>query len=76
MNCVSVNIRRIDRVTTSVKREGSISSQVSRVEKMEVAVFMVCDTGRYMIVTPSYVWLTDWDNELVDVKSNTNWNIE
>lgn len=76
MSCIGVNIDRTDRVSASVKREGAISIQAERIESIKVTVSVICDIGRYLIVTPAFLWMTDWDSEIVDVKSNTKWNVE
>lgn len=68
MSCIGVHIDRL----------GNIGIGASRIDSMLVDVSVICDidTGRYLIVTPTYLWVTDWDKEMVDVKSNTNWNVE
>lgn len=66
MSCVGVHIKRSD----------GIGCSVTRVEGVGVRVSMTCDTGRYLIVTPSFLWVTtEWFHEDIDVKSNTDWEV-
>lgn len=68
MSCIGIHIKRIDCFTASARR----------VDAMSVNVSVICDidTGRYLIVSPTFLWVTDWDSEITDVKSNTDWKVD
>lgn len=78
MSYVGINVGRLDHVGVSAGRVGRVAVTAGRVGRVGVGVgvSMVCDTGKYMVVTPSFLWVTtEWLDEDIEVKSNTDWTV-
>lgn len=61
----------------NVSRTEGMSVSVSRLKHTRINVSVVLDTGPYLVVAPTFLWVTtDYLDEDIDVKSNTKWDVE
>jgi len=75
MICVGVHITRINGVKANITRLGSVSINCIRIDEVKLNVSIICQTKKYIIVTPKVLWVSPQDIKELLIKSNTDWNI-
>lgn len=74
--CTGVGINRIDRISSSVISMDRVQSVVDYQERISALITKVCDAKAFLYVHPTLIWVSTEYYEALEVKSNTNWNIE